>query len=125
MGVKNVEKAVAWSARMAAFEASGQRRRVWCAAQGLNVNTFAYWHRRLGDLAVASSQGATSRPRTAKSPRSPAPATALVPVLIRSQSAPSPASLIEFEWPGGLRLRTTLGVNTHELSALVRALSPC
>lgn len=73
MGVKNAQKAVEWTARMAAFEASGQRRRVWCAAQGLNVNTFAYWHRRLCDLAAASRQEATSRSGTAKSPRSPVP----------------------------------------------------
>ena len=126
MGVNNAQKAVEWTARMAVFAASGQRRRVWCAAQGLNVNTFAYWHRRLCDLAAASRQEATSRSGTAKSPRSPAPATALVPVLIRpSASTPSASSLIEFEWPGGLRLRATLGANTVELGALVRALSPC
>ena len=122
MGVKSESKAALWSTRMAAFEASGQRRRAWCAAHGLNVNTFTYWHRRLCDLAAASRQAAGSQWHAVKSTRLPAPATAMVPVVIRS---PSAASLIEFEWPGGLRLRATLGANTAELSALVRALSPC
>lgn len=111
MGVKSANKAALWLQRMAAFEASGQRRRAWCAAQGLNVNTFGYWRHRLGELAAAAP---------------PEPATALVPIAVRSRSAllPTPTtSVIELEWPGGLRLRTTLGV--PELGALVRALSPC
>ena len=110
MGVNSTNKAALWSTRMAAFEASGQPRRAWCAAQGLNVNTFGYWRHRLGELAAAD-------------PREPA--TALVPITVRSRSAllPPPTSVIELEWPNGLRLRTTLGV--PELGALVRALSPC
>ena len=111
MSMKSLSKAQMWAARMAAFETSGQGRRVWCAAQGLNVNTFAYWHRRLSDLASAS-----------KPAQSPATTTAMVPVLTRS---PSASSIIEFEWPGGLRLRASLGANTVELSALVRAFWSC
>ena len=111
MGVKSESKAGLWSTRMAAFEASGQRRRDWCVAQGLNVNTFGYWRHRLRELAGAE-------PRM--------PATALVPISVRRMSAllpTTPPSVIELEWPNGLRLRTTLGV--PELGALVRALSPC
>lgn len=113
MDVKSASKAALWLERMAAFEASGQPRRAWCAAQGVNVNTFGYWRHRLGDLAAAEPQK---------------PATALVPITVSSQSAmlptPTPStSVIELEWPNGLRLRTTLGV--PELGALVRALSPC
>lgn len=111
MGVKSTDKAQLWLQRMAAFEASGQPRRAWCAAQGVNVNTFGYWRHRLGDLAAATA---------------PEPVTALVPITVRSRSAllpTPPTSLIELEWPNGLRLRATLGV--PELGALVRALSPC
>ena len=111
MGVKSASKAALWSKRIAAFEASGQRRGAWCAAQGLNVNTFGYWRHRLGELASAE-------PRM--------PATALVPISVRRMSALLPTTsppVVELEWPNGLRLRTTLGV--PELGALVRALSPC
>lgn len=111
MGVKSTDKAQLWSERMAAFEASGQRRREWCAAQGLNVNTFGYWRHRLGESASAEPSE---------------PATALVPITVSSGPAllPTPAlPVIEMEWPNGLRLRTMLGV--AELGALVRALSPC
>ncbi len=115
MGVHSASKAALWSTRMAAFEASGQRRREWCAAQGVNVNTFGYWRYRLRDLAAATK----AKPR-------PTAAPALVPVLVRSASASAPASastVVELEWPNGLRLRTTLSV--PELGAMVRALMPC
>jgi len=111
MGVMSADKAALWLQRMAAFEASGQPRRAWCAAQGLNVNTFGYWRHRLSELAVAAA---------------PEPATALVPISVRSRSVLLPTratSAIELEWPNGLRLRTTLDV--PGLGALVRALSPC
>lgn len=108
MGVKSTGKAQLWLERMAAFEASGQRRREWCAAQGLNVNTFGYWRHRLGESAAAEP---------------PEPATALVPITVRRGPALLPTPVIELEWPNGLRLRTTLGV--PELGALVRALSSC
>lgn len=111
MDVKSSSKAALWLERMAAFEASGQPRRAWCAAQGVNVNTFGYWRHRLGELAAAEPQK---------------PETALVPITVRSRPAllpTPPMSVIELEWPSGLRLRTTLGV--PELGALVRALSPC
>ena len=111
MGGKNSSKAALWLKRMAAFEASGLGRREWCAARGVNVNTFGYWRHRLADLVAADPQE---------------PATALVPITVRSRFAvlpPPSTSVIELEWPNGLRLRTTLAV--PELSALVHALSPC
>lgn len=97
-----------WAQRLAAFERSGLNRRAWCEAQGVNVHTLHYWCRR---LRAAPATG----PHTA----------ALVPVMVRP-GTPLPSWVaLEFEWPNGLRLRTTLGANVHELSALVRALSPC
>lgn len=126
MGVKNEEKAVVWTARIAAFEASGQRRRDWCAAQGLNVNTFGYWRYRLREPAAATIQErpCTSPSRIASVRQGPATAAALVPLVVRPATVPTPsAAVIELEWPSGLRLRTTLGVS--ELGVLVRALSPC
>lgn len=92
MGVKSSSKAALWLERMAAFEASGQPRRAWCAAQGVNVNTFGYWRHRLGELEAAEP---------------PKPATALLPITVSSRSAlPPSTSVIELEWPNGHGRRT-------------------
>lgn len=128
MGVKSCSKTALWSARMASFEASGLGRRNWCVAQGVNVNTFNYWRCRLRDLAVpiTPASPSLSRSRNAPSQRLAVAAPDLVPVLVRSASRFAPIStstLVELEWPNGVRLRATLGVS--ELGALVRALSPC
>lgn len=128
MGVKSAIKAALWSTRMAAFEASGQGRRRWCATQGLNVNTFNYWRCRLRDLSAATMPASPllSRPRNAPNKRPPITAPDLVPVLVRSTSAfarVSASTLVELEWPNGVRLRTTLSV--PELGTMVRALMSC
>lgn len=121
MGVKSSSKAALWSTRMAAFEASGLSRRNWCTAQGLNVNTFNYWRCRLAAPSMPASPP-LSQSRNAPSKRLAVTAPDLVPVLVRSVSA-SASTMVELEWPSGLRLRTTLRVS--EIGTLVRALMPC
>ncbi len=128
MGVKSSSKAALWSMRMTSFEASGLGRRSWCVAQGVNVNTFNYWRCRLRDLAapIKPASPSLSRSRHAPSKRLAVAAPDLVPVLVRSASTFAPLSastLVELEWPNGVRLRATLGVS--ELGTLVRALMPC
>ena len=66
MGVKRASKAALWSTHLVAFEASGQPRRDWCAAQGLNANTFGYWRCRLRDLAAATKAKQQSNRRLAR-----------------------------------------------------------
>jgi len=114
-----------WSARVAAFEASGQRRRAWCAAQGVNIHTLDYWRLKLRRRTVSKQEAARIEP---EGHHSPLTTIALVPVQVRSGSIPTPyasSTAIELEWPNGLRLRTALGADVHALGALVRALWPC
>lgn len=127
MGVFNAKKTTLWSQRMAAFEASGQSRRSWCKAQGLSVSTFGYWRAQLRHRtsAAAPASARATRSRGAADKRTTI-ATTLVPVVVRSASAPAPtsahaATAVELVWPNGLRLTTSLGVS--ELAALVRVLS--
>ena len=125
MGRKSASKARMWSTRVAAFEASGQKRRAWCVAQGVNLHTLDYWRLKLHRRAASIRETAGLEP---KAHQSTATATALVPVQVRSRSMPAPcasSTAIELEWPNGLRLRTALGADVHELSLLVRALWPC
>ena len=125
MGRRSASKVRMWSSRVAAFEASGQRRRAWCAAQGVNIHTLDYWRLKLRRRTVSSQE--IARPET-RLHQPQATRIALVPVQVRSGSIPTPcasSTAIELEWPNGLRLRTALGADVHELGALVRALWPC
>lgn len=129
MGKKSASKARLWATQIAAFEASGQSRRGWCAAQRVNIHTLDYWRLKLRDRA-ASMRTTTRLIRSSGAPaqRPPATAITLVPVQVRSGPTPAPSApsaVIELEWPNGLRLRTALGADVHELSMLVRALWPC
>ena len=125
MGRKSGCKARMWSTRVAAFEASGQRRRAWCAAQGVNIHTLDYWRLKLRRR--GSSPRKAARPE--KQPHQPsATAIALVPVEVRSGSTPTPcasSTAVELELPNGLRVRTALSADAGALTALVRALWPC
>ena len=58
MGRKSAGKARMWSTRVAAFEASGQRRRAWCAAQGVNIHTLDYWRLKLRRPASSPQEAA-------------------------------------------------------------------
>lgn len=125
MGRKGASKARMWSTQVAAFEASGQSRRAWCAAQGVNIHTLDYWRLKLRDRAASKRETARIELTGHQLPDT---AIALVPVQVRSGSIPAPSApsaVIELEWPNGLRLRTALSANVQELSALVRALWPC
>jgi len=125
MGKRSASNARMWSTRVAAFEASGQNRRVWCAAQGIRIHTLDYWRLKLRRESL--SKQVTARIE-AEGHQSPPTAIALVPVQVRSGSTPvrcASSAAIELEWPNGVRLRTALGADVHELSALVRALWPC
>ncbi len=123
MGRKSASKARMWSTQIAAFEASGQSRRTWCVAQAVNIHTLDYWRLKLRHRVASIRQTARIQP---KGHQPSATAIALVPIQVRSGPAPCASSTaIELEWPNGLRLRTALGANVQELSALVRALWPC
>lgn len=125
MGKRSASNARMWATRVAAFEASGQNRRVWCAAQGIRIHTLDYWRWKLRRESLLKQETARIEPEGHYS----APTTiAMVPVQVRSESTPTPctsSTAIELEWPNGLRLRTALGADVHELGALVRALWPC
>jgi hypothetical protein len=125
MGKRSKSNARMWAARVGAFEASGQNRRAWCEAQGIRIHTLDYWRLKLRREAESKHETARIEPA---GHHSPSTAIAVVPVRVRSGSTPTPrasSTAIELEWPNGVRLRTALGANVHELSALVRALWPC
>ena len=125
MGKRSKSNARMWATQVAAFDASGQNRRVWCAAQGIKIHTLDYWRLKLRRESVSKQQTARTAPEGHQLP----PTTiALVPVQVRSGSIPTPcasSTAIELEWPNGLRLRTALGADVHALGALGRALWPC
>jgi hypothetical protein len=125
MGKRSTSNARIWATRVAAFEASGQNRRAWCAVEGVRIHTLDYWRLKLRREAVSKQETARIEPEGHHS--RPA-AIALVPVQVRGGSTPAPcasSTAIELEWPNGLRLRTALGADVHALGALVRALWPC
>jgi hypothetical protein len=84
--------------------------RAWCAAQGVNVNTYGYWQRQLRVFA----------PTRAKSR-----GQALVPVRVQPTAISSGSNAaIEIALPGGIALRTA-AVDVRWLAALVRELGAC
>ena len=125
MGKRSASNARMWSTGVAVFEASGQNRRVWCAAPGIRIHTLDYWRLKLRRESLWKQVTARIE---AQGHQSPPTAIALVPVQVRSGSTPvrcASSAAIELEWPNGVRQRTALGADVHELSALVRALWPC
>lgn len=107
-----VEKRQIWARRIAACERSGMSRRTWCAAHGLNTNTYGYWHRRL------RAPAAPTRTKTRRQ--------TLVPVRVQSSlRSTSSSTAIEIALPSGIALRTPAAVDVRWLAALVREIGAC
>ena len=103
-----LDKRQIWAGRIAACERSGMSRRAWCAAHGVNTNTYGYWHRRLRTQATRSR------------------CQALVPVRVQSAAHWTASSAtIEIALPGGITLRTAAAVDVRWLAALVREIGAC
>lgn len=91
-----------WAKRMRAWERSGLTRAAFCRSRGLKLHTFDYWRRELRE---ASS--------------------ALVPVVVESQQAAAPSTVIEVLLPDGVRVRAPSGCEAARVASLVSALRAC
>lgn len=96
-----------WVGRIASWSRSGLSRRAWCDRNGINVQTFDYWRRRLRELPAL---------RQRKAP------AALVPIVLASPAASEPVELV---LPSGLRLRVPSDADAVRVATLVRALGTC
>ena len=93
-----------WSERLARFAAAAQPIFAFCAAEGVSVNSFFRWKRRLADPAPAPAGG----------PR-------FLPVRV------TPPSPVEVVLPGGTTLRLGPGCDLAFVRSLIDALAgaPC
>lgn len=73
-----------WERHVRGFAGGGEPRRTYCAAHGLNRNTFDAWRRRI----VAEREGAAG--------------TAFVP--LRVQGAAPARTSVALRWPSGVEL---------------------
>ena len=96
-----------WAGHIALWSRSGLSRVSWCARHGVNVHTFDYWRRRLGDMPA-------QRKRVA--------GTALVPIMVTATTA---AERLEVVLPSGVRLHVPGGVDVAQVAELVRVLGAC
>lgn len=104
------DKRQMWARRIAACERSGMSRRAWCAAQGVNVHTLAYWRYRLRQPAVAAARKARSK--------------ALVPIMVKAPSNAA-AAMIEIALTSGVTLRAPVSAEAAWLAQVVRELARC
>lgn len=87
-----------WTARLAAWKASGLSQSAWCREHGVSLASFGYWRRKL-----AGPTGST-------------------PSVLPIRRAPDPTvEMLEVRLPNGIVLRVP-GV---DLAALLRSLAAC
>ncbi len=94
-------KAVVWEERIAAWRRSGLSQRAWCVQQGVAVQTFGYWCRKL-------SAG-----------------PALLPVVVSAQAADQCCAAIEVSLGNGVMLRLPSSLSSEALSRWLRELRAC
>ena len=92
-----------WSERLARFSAAEQSAAAFCAAEGVSVNSFFYWKRRLA------------------APAAPEASPLFLPVRV------TPAAPVEVVLPGGAILRIAPGCDLAFVRSLISALAgaPC
>ena len=104
-------KRQAWIDHVAAWSASGQTQRAYCAAQGLRYHAFDYWRR------FVLKRNAPLTP-----PQASAPSAAFIPVVAAAPSAPD-CGVIEVRLAGGVHLVWPDGRALSELAQLLRLLA--
>lgn len=104
-------KRQAWIDHIAAWTASGQTQRAYCAAQGLSYHAFDYWRR------FVLKQDASSTP-----PRSSTPPAAFIPVVAHAAPARH-TDVIEVRLVGGASLLWPNGRALTDLAQLLHLLA--
>lgn len=110
MGTSAAKRQV-WIDHVAAWSASDQTQRAYCAAQGLRYHAFDYWRR----FVLRQSASMTSQSLT--------PPAAFIPVVALAPSAPDCGSVIEVRLVGGTSLVWPDGRALAELAELLRLLA--
>ena len=105
-------KRQAWIDHIAAWTASGQTQRAYCAAQGLSYHAFDYWRR------FVLKQDASSTPPQ----NMPTPA-AFIPIVAASVPAANGGGVIEVRVAGGASLVWPGERALSELAQLLRLLA--
>jgi hypothetical protein len=105
-------KRQAWIDHVAAWSASGQTRRAYCAGQGLHYHDFDYWRR------FVLKRNAPLTP-----PQASVPSAAFIPVVAAASSAPNCGGVIEVRLAGGASLVWPHGRALSELAQLLRLLA--
>ena len=65
------ERREEWRARVAAFRASGQSMRAWCAAQGVKLHQLQYWLPRVAPVEPPATRSAPWLPLAVQDQESP------------------------------------------------------
>lgn len=105
-------KRQAWIDHVAAWSASGQTERAYCAVQGLSYHAFDYWRR------FVLKQNAPLPP-----PQSLTPPPAFIPVVAAPPPAPDCGGVIEVRLVGGAHLVWPDGRTLAELAQLLHLLA--
>ena len=110
MGISTAKRQ-AWIDHIAAWTASGQSQRAYCAAQGLRYHAFDYWRR----FVLRQSASMTSQSST--------PPAAFIPVVAAPPPAPGYGGVIEVRLVGGAHLVWPDGRALTELAQLLHLLA--
>ena len=106
-----------WIDHVAAWSASGQTQRAYCAVQGVSYHAFDYWRRFVLRQDVPSTPQQSSTP-----PSTFIPVVALAPPA-PACAAPDCGSVIEVRLAGGARLVWPGGRALSDLAQLLRLLA--
>lgn len=110
MGTSAAKRQV-WIDHIAAWTASGQSQRAYCAAQGLRYHAFDYWRRFV--LRQSASMTSQSLP----------PPAAFIPVVALAPSSPDCGNVIEVRLVGGACLVWPDGRALADLAQLLHLLA--
>ncbi|GAC43577.1 IS66 family insertion sequence element accessory protein TnpA [Paenibacillus popilliae] len=103
---KQEQRRQEWTARVAAYEASGQTMKVWCAEHHVTKDQLRYWLRTLKGRSTATA--ATSSVR-------------FVPLALSEPMAHTPSSSLTL-YVGSTRIKLTAGFDPKPLREAVAAL---
>ena len=115
-------KRQAWIDHIAAWTASGQTQRAYCAVQGVSYHAFDYWRRF-----VLRQDGPSTPQQSSTPPATFIPVVALAPpapaCAAPDCAAPDCGSVIEVRLAGGARLVWPGGRALSDLAQLLRLLA--
>ena len=103
-----------WIDHVAAWSASGQTQRAYCAVQGVSYHAFDYWRRF-----VLRQDGPAAAQQSSTPPATFIPVVALAPAC----ASPDCGSVIEVRLVGGARLVWPDGRALSDLTQLLRLLA--